>query len=762
MESKDADALARIFSLALIALAIWLIGSAFNGQPRPLGLDAPATEFSAARADRTLKRLLGPEVPHPVSTPANQAVRDRIRAEFAALGVTTSLYQGLGCEGRAKYGFFACGTAQDILAEVAPGQGKAIILMAHYDSVPAGPGASDDQSSVATILETVRALQARGMKTQHPILALITDGEEAGLLGAAAFLDNPALKSRVGAVINVEARGNQGPSSLFQTSPGDGPLIDLYARSVPNYATSSLFAVVYKFLPNDTDLTLFINQGFTSFNFAFIGRLAHYHTALDRRANLSQSTLQMHGDNLLGVASGLMQTDFASLKGSDDVYLTLLGQFLPRIPASWALPLALATFVLLLLASYTSRERAGRAGGWFAAAIVPPAAVLTSAAFGWVLHDIASLVSGQADPSYAYPVYLRVALALGVAAMIVLAARLTDARKMALSVWFWLSGLGVVTAALLPGLSPYFLFPALIGSVLVLAQTRSAGAWTGTAGVTALLLAAIFPLLIWFSLSAMAETVQGLAVHPLFTVPLAFGAITLLPVLAAHPLGARSWLRLTSVLCGAAIAVAIVAGMQPAYSEITPQRLSINFIDDHVANKALWSVETPATLPRALRDVDPFSREPQFASPIAFQRSYVADAGATRYAAPSATIASLPLGKGRSVTLTLAGSPQANRMFVVVPKNSALTSIAFEGKTFAASENTINPAGTIFGCLTNDCVGKTVTLTFASARPVDILIGEQVYGLPTDGAKLEAARPSTTVPSQTGDTTIVFGKLKLP
>src|SRR5579871_3164059 len=102
MESREADALARIFSLALIALAIWLIGSAFNGQPRPLGLDAPATEFSAARADRILKRLLGPEVPHPVSTPANQAVRDRVRAEFAALGITTSLYQGLGCEGRAK------------------------------------------------------------------------------------------------------------------------------------------------------------------------------------------------------------------------------------------------------------------------------------------------------------------------------------------------------------------------------------------------------------------------------------------------------------------------------------------------------------------------------------------------------------------------------------------------------------------------------------------------------------------------------------
>ena len=46
---------------------------------------------------------------------------------------------------------------------------------------------------------------------------------------------------RIGAVINVEARGNQGPSYLFQTSAGDGRLIDLYARAVPHYA--AIFAL---------------------------------------------------------------------------------------------------------------------------------------------------------------------------------------------------------------------------------------------------------------------------------------------------------------------------------------------------------------------------------------------------------------------------------------------------------------------------------------------------------------------------------------
>ena len=117
-----------------------------------------------------------------------------------------------------------------------PGQGKAIILLAHYDSVPAGPGAADDGSGVAAVLETARALRARaakGAKSLHPVIAVLTDGEEYGLLGADAFLSDPPLRSLVGAVINVEARGNQGQSRLFQTSPAASKLTRSVCGSCP-------------------------------------------------------------------------------------------------------------------------------------------------------------------------------------------------------------------------------------------------------------------------------------------------------------------------------------------------------------------------------------------------------------------------------------------------------------------------------------------------------------------------------------------------
>ena len=206
---------------------------------------------------------------------------------------------------RRTFATIACATVNDVIADVLPGQGRAVLMMAHYDSVASGPGASDNMSGVAAVLEAARALRASAPNSLHPVMALITDGEEAGLLGAYAFLQNAAFRERIGAVVNVDARGTRGPSLLFQTSPGSGRLIDLYAGSMAAPDTSSLYAEIYRRLPNDTDLTPFLQAGFPCFNFAFIGQMHYYHSPRDLRRNLSAATLQMQGDNLLGVTRSL-------------------------------------------------------------------------------------------------------------------------------------------------------------------------------------------------------------------------------------------------------------------------------------------------------------------------------------------------------------------------------------------------------------------------------------------------------------------------
>ena len=753
--------LIAILLLFGLASLFWVAQEDWVARPAVLGAGAPAQDFSAGRAEDVLARILGPERPHPVSTEENAAVRGRILSELAALGIPASVHHGFGCNAVRAFGVITCASVNDILGDVKPGAGKAIVLMAHYDSVPAGPGAADDESGVAAVIETARALKARGLNSKHPILALLTDGEEAGLLGAAAFLHDPALRARVGAVINVEARGNHGRSLLFQTSAGDGRLIDLYAGSVGNYATSSLYAEIYRLLPNDTDLTLFIRDGFPSFNFAFSENVAHYHTALDRRENLDPQTLQQHGDNLLGVASALEQTDFTSLKGPNDIYVDLLGRALPRLPAKWALPLSLAAFVLLLMAALMVRGAPVGASGWLAAFAITPALIIGAGLLGWLLHTIAAGMSGMPDPSYAYPTALRVALALGVAFMTLLVARMAPPRAAAAAVWLWIAVLGLVAAVLVPGLTPYFLLPAFIAGVLLLASAFLPEGWDGIVGQGALLLSALPMLLLWVGFGAMGETVMGLKLHPLFTIPAAVGLSALVPLFAAYAMPVRAWLALSAIAGVAAISAAVVAGMQPAYSAIAPQRLSITYIQEN--NRALWSVDALGPVPASLKSAAKFSATPERISPFAWSSSYVAPAEDLHEALPTARIiGDRRTDGGRRVTLALQGSDDANQMAFILTKPSNLKAIDIKDWHFDAPPQWAKLDRVVIACMSLDCASATLTLTLADDTPLDAVLGEDHFGLPPEGARLLAARPITAVPSQNGDGVLLINHLHIP
>jgi Zn-dependent M28 family amino/carboxypeptidase len=80
----------------------------------------------------------------------------------------------------------------------------AVVLVAHYDSVAAGPGASDDGAAVAAMLETIRAVRVGG-PLRNDLVLLIADGEEAGLLGADAFVRSNSLAGQRAVVLNWEA-----------------------------------------------------------------------------------------------------------------------------------------------------------------------------------------------------------------------------------------------------------------------------------------------------------------------------------------------------------------------------------------------------------------------------------------------------------------------------------------------------------------------------------------------------------------------------
>ena len=718
----------------LLAVLVWLL--CFYGQyrPQPLGLDAPQGEFSAARADVYLARLLGPEKPHPVGSPEDEAVHQRLLGELRGLDVKAGTLHTMGCFGEKRWNTVECATVTDIIGEVAPGEGPAIILMAHTDSVAAGPGAGDDESGVATILETIRAWKARGISTRHPILALFTDGEEPGMLGASAFLADPIWRARVGVVINMESRGNQGRSYLFQTSPGDGALVNFMparwrtARH-PRFMRRSINPA------NDTDLTPFLQKGLTGYNFSFIGNVAHYHTPRDLRANLDPAALQQHGESALGLVSALSGTDFASLKSGDAIYFDVLGYWLPRLPKDWALPLALLAFLGLALAGWLRPSASRPARARLTAFLMPPALIVSAAAMGFLLHAIAALISRQADPSFAHPWALRLALAFGIWTAALLCARL---RATVISAWLWIAGLGVLAAWFLPGFSPYFLFPSLIAAVLFLATARAGD----RARWIAAFVAALISLITWINLAATSEAIMGLRAHPLFTVSIALGLIALLPLLNEN-----RW-RLSALVClVVALALAVRAGFLPAFSPASPERLNLHYAERD--GQAMWLADPVARLPRGMRRAVAFERGIKPVPPLG--RFHVGAAGKAQLPAPAADVSR----QGGDLAITLHGSASADGMMLIFPPAAQLYLKAVNGQTFDGLPPVLR-----LDCEAPDCADATFTFQGGAQGGFDLV--EMRRGLPMKGAKLMLARPPFAVPSGSGDTTLLIKRIAAP
>lgn len=285
--------------------------------PQPVPAAQEPTSFSAERAMGTLERLA--DEPHSIADRAAHArARDDVVAALTDLGYrptvrsdpmpdTTRGGDPLPPEARGL-------PLESIVVDVPGRSPDTLLLMSHYDSAidstvwpqelrPGDShGAGDAGYGVATIIETLRAVEADGRPLQQSLRIVITDAEEPGLLGASSELERHLDEyADVRRVVNVEARGMSGPALMFETSPGNEELVRRYLEAAPTAVTSSLFPGLYRVMPNATDFTPFLEHGFTGVNLAAVGGGDHYHDASDSLANTSPATLQHYGDQVLGV-----------------------------------------------------------------------------------------------------------------------------------------------------------------------------------------------------------------------------------------------------------------------------------------------------------------------------------------------------------------------------------------------------------------------------------------------------------------------------
>ena len=333
--------------------------------PAVVGLSAPSNAFSATRAISHLERIA--QRPHPIGSDDAVRVREYLVEQLRALGAEVHVEQGIGT---VSYGrTLHAGLVNNIVATF-PGQAtsRAVMLVAHYDSVPEGPGAGDDGAGLIVILEAIRALRA-GPPIKNDLIVLFSDGEEArGLLGAQAYAAaHPDLKDRIGLMLNLEARGSSGPGLMFETSDDNGALIREFARSAPYPMATSLMAAIYKLLPNDTDFTPLKMAGLTGLNFAFLETYQSYHTKLDTIENLDPRSVQHLGANILGVVRHFGNLSLPLSKQADLVYFNWFGSRLLVYPMWLAWLIALLAPVLLAYGCVRSGRHLGLTLGRVAA-----------------------------------------------------------------------------------------------------------------------------------------------------------------------------------------------------------------------------------------------------------------------------------------------------------------------------------------------------------------------------------------------------------
>jgi acetylornithine deacetylase/succinyl-diaminopimelate desuccinylase-like protein len=244
---------------ALLVFALLLAGFAVKGllvAPPSAPGHVNAGDFDTGRAIGRLQHILGDQRPHPVDSPADDAVRERLIRELRSIGLQPRVHEAMDCSAIPKTRFVSCSHVRNVVATVPSRRpGPHLLLNAHYDSTPTGPGAGDDGLGIAVLLEIGAILKAA--PPPRPVTLLFNEGEEYGLNGAHAFVRADPLASRVNSLINIDVRGVTGPALMYETSDPNGGAIELYGKAAKRPYANSISTDFAKLIPNTTDVVFF-------------------------------------------------------------------------------------------------------------------------------------------------------------------------------------------------------------------------------------------------------------------------------------------------------------------------------------------------------------------------------------------------------------------------------------------------------------------------------------------------------------------------
>jgi MFS family permease len=747
--------------ILLFVLIVAGVCAVHEGTPDPVSASASQEVFSAERALVYLNAFA--TAPHPIGSAEHDRVRDYLVTQFTTLGVAPEIQRTTGVTPR----YAVAGTVENLVARLKGTSGAmdAVALVAHYDSVAAGPGAGDDGAGVAALLDTLRALRT-GPPLQNDILFVITDGEEDGLLGASAFVaENPAAKD-VRVAVNFEARGNGGESQMFETSAGNGRLVQIFSQAAPHPSGSSLTYEIYKHMPNDTDMTVFKKAGAAGLNFAFIGHWEAYHTPLDNPQLLDRGSLQQQGENALSLARALGNADLTQLQDRDSVYFSVLGNFFVRYSGRFVWPLSLVAGVVLFGVIFYAD------GAWQTSLLSVLAGfflhlgvllMLLLVGLGFVfgvdwLH-LHSLPEGGLEQNALYVFGLLALLAALLAMFYLLFRKKISAPAIFLGGALLLFGGLLVTSKWLAGGSYLFVWPLLAGLLATgIAAFRPGNHSLLNVCILCVLslpvLLLFVPLLKGFYV-ALGFTTMG---APLLSVTFGLLFLLLFPFLDTVLESAGKLVPIVALAVGLILCVA--AATTTRYSAAHPKPSLLSYALDADTGKAIWASSAQRNDSWTAQYVSATptrGKLPDFIPdwyPIKFLQH---EAPTIALAAPQAELLeSSTDGATRTLHLRITTPRHARTLHVGIAQTEVL-SASVNGHDLGKPSEVAwsRPGHWDFEYANPPAEGIDLELHIQASGPVTIVLVDRSSGLPTiPGANLPP-RPADSIPEHSGDQTMV-------
>lgn len=756
MQKRSATALIVLWLAAVVSACLLL-----DRPPSPLPASAPLSLFSAARALVYLSDFANK--PHPIGTPEHDRVRDYLVDLIKNLGLTPEIQRTTGVTPI----YQVSGRVENIVARLkgASGASDAVMLAAHYDSVPAGPGAGDDGAGVAALLETMRALRA-GPPLKNDIIFLLTDGEESGMLGASAFVDEHPWARDMRVAVNLEGRGDAGDSQLFETSAGNARLVQLLAEAAPHAAGSSFTFEIYKHMPNDTDMTIFKKAGAPGLNFGFIGHWEAYHTPLDTPQALNLGSLQRHGDYALALSRSFGNADLNQLRAPGDaVYFSIPGALFLHYPSSSIWPLVIVA-VVAFLASWLYASGAYEVGIWkmFLGMLVHLGLMLflmlTALVFVKCLDRLHGTVfaAGDVAKSVLYAFSLITFLAALAAALYKTLSKKFGWPPLFLGGAALLLLLDVIAAKWFPGGSYVLTWP-LLAALLAAVFAAFNRQRISLLATLALCVLAVPPLAIFVPLLRGFYEALGLgSLAPSLAITLALLLLATLPLLETLlNAGGRVF---PLAMLAAAVVLFVLGAYTTRYSSAHPKPNSLIYALDTDAHKALWADASPT--------LDAWTAQYLGSSPLrAKLTGFYPDWLPFQFLQHDAPLLPLPppqldlldnslQGDVRSLRLRITSPRHARVVSVEVPDNEVLQGSVNDHKLGQPQESRWNKHGKWeFAYANLPAEGIELRLQLRGTGSVKLAVVDRSIGVPEIPGATFARRPPDSMPQHSGDETMV-------